>query len=89
MINRITTMEMTGIVLNMVTYGLIKNDNFRFKPARMPSDIPRIPDKMIDRNNLNKVNPTTLSESKCVKIPIRAPKTEPIEGTSNGWLTIM
>jgi len=50
----------------------------------MPIEMPSIPDNIIDMNNLNKLNPITLSESIWVKMSKNALKTDVIDGTSKG-----
>ena len=83
-INKITTIEMTGIVLKIVTYGFKNSDKFLFKPAKIPKDIPKIPETNMEINNLNNVKRIILSVSKLVRIDKKDDRTDDMDGTSKG-----
>lgn len=60
--SKITTIEMTGIVLKIEMYGLSTHDTLFLNPAKDPSIIPKIADDKTDTSKRTRDSPMIAKE---------------------------
>lgn len=81
-------MEITGIVLRIVTYGFRKSATVLLNPEITPKTIPRNADKTMDTKSLKIVSEIAVNEYLFKNILIIARKTWLGNGKMIGWSII-